>query len=112
MEFRLEIQGESHQPVLVVWGKLGIESHAKLEAKLDQLDASKAPALFVDLQQCPYLSSRIFPVLLKLQAKLEGEGRNLGLILTDELFEIFRITRLDRRLDLFLSREKAFRAFS
>jgi anti-anti-sigma factor len=87
-------------PVLVVQGKLGLETLVRLEKELDALCQHQSPGLVLDLMACPYMCSRTFPPLLRVTEALAAEGRRLVIVCGKELLEILQILRLDQRLHL------------
>jgi anti-anti-sigma regulatory factor len=106
-----KIVWEGTVPVLQVAGKLGLDSQERLEKSLSELatceieDTGVVPeVMIVDLTDCPYMSSRSFPPLLRATETLASEGRKLMVVVNSGLAEILGILRLDQRLDLHASR--------
>lgn len=105
--------------VLVVEGKLGLESLRRFEEHLaalletvDGADPLAPDACVVDLAACPYMSSRTFPPLLKATEALAARGGRLFVATNPGLSEILSILRLDRRLGLYPSRRDCLLAAS
>ena len=109
-ETEKEIRAGKHFQVLVVWGKMSAEGLKTFEDKLAECLTAETDQILIDFQQCPYLSSRIFPSLLNFQDKANAQDIGFSIVLSDALLDIFRITRLDRRLRLFTEKKLAFEA--
>lgn len=101
---------EGTVPVLQVTGKLGIDNQS-LESSLAELSSCeieetgvRPQTVIVDLSDCPYMSSRSFPPLLRTTEALAEAGRKLLVVVNPGLSEILAILRLDQRLELHPSR--------
>lgn len=110
---------EGNVPILQVAGKLGMESQDLLEKSLADLaaceieDTGVRPAVVImDLSDCPYMSSRTFPPLLRITEELSGQGRRFLVAVNAGLAEILGILRLDQRLALHPSRDACLAAAS
>jgi anti-anti-sigma factor len=91
-------------PVLLVEGKLGLESLTRFEAGLQELIREPGKCLILDLMDCPYMSSRTFPPLLHAREELEASRRHLLIACSQGLLEILQILRLDQKLRLHATR--------
>lgn len=103
-------------PILDVAGKLGIDNQA-LDKGLAQLltaeieDTGVLPeTVILDLSDCPYMSSRSFPPLLRATEDLAEVGRQLLVAVNPGLAEILGILRLDQRLALHPTRDACLAA--
>lgn len=108
---------EGTVPILQVAGKLGMESLDRLEKSLGELRTCEIQTtgvlpqvVVVDLVDCPYMSSRSFPPLLRITEALTEQGRRLMVAVNPGLAEILAILRLDQRLELHPSRSACMTA--
>lgn len=91
-------------PVLVVDGKLGLESLPQFQVALRALVEYPDKCLILDLMQCPYMSSTTFPPLLHTREDLDAASRHLLIACSEGLLEILQILRLDQKLRLHATR--------
>ena len=83
---------------------------AAIEKKLDNQDC---PRIVIDLNNVSHLSSAALGMFLKL--RMFATGRKGGICLcevSDNLNQIFKVTRLDKMLPIHESRSKAVRSLS
>jgi anti-sigma B factor antagonist len=68
---------------------------------LDLADELNKEFLILDFGNVEYLSSMALGTLIRLHKKLIAAGRHLRVVnLSREIFEVFRVTRLDKLLEL------------
>ncbi len=97
-------------PILVVRGRIATGDVSLLEAHLMGLKTAAADHAVLDLVECPYLTSRCFPLILDLTRTLRGRGHDLLVAVGADLFDLFRVLRLDARISLCPTREECIRA--
>lgn len=91
--------------VLAVSGRVGVEKLAEFTAELKQLHARCDRVAVVDLMECPYFSSPVFPVLLRAHQEIEKAGGHLVVACASGLFDVLRTLKFDRLLELHMSLE-------
>ena len=77
------------------------------------VDGATSPKLVLDFANVEHLSSRALGTLISLMKRVNSKGGRLALTnIESRIFEVFRITRLDRTFDIFKTRDEAVAAVS
>ncbi len=86
----------------------------RIEEELFELvDSEKSIRLLLDFGNVEHLSSRALGTLISLMKRVRGQNGHLALAnIADRIFEVFRITRLDRSFDIYKSGDEAVAALS
>ena len=76
------------------------------------VDEDPNPQILLDFNNVEHLSSAALSVLIALNRQVEGSGGRLVLAnIQPQIFEVFRITRLNRIFNIQGTREEAIKAF-
>ncbi len=108
---RLDVQREDNVVVVSFLDRKILDelNITKIEEELFELvDAEPGVRLVLDFSNVEHLSSRALGTLISLMKRVRTQGGQLALCnISERIFEVFRITRLDRSFDILESREKA-----
>ncbi len=99
LEIRIQ---ESGSIVTVAFeGELDISRAEQVERELQRLEATGPQTLAIDLRKLDFLDSTGLRILLAADSRARKEGRRVVIVRGPEPVErVFRITLLDRRLQL------------
>ncbi len=99
LEIRIQ---ESGSIVTVAFeGELDISRAEQVERELQRLEATGPQTLAIDLRKLDFLDSTGLRILLSADSRARKEGRRVVIVRGPEPVErVFRITLLDRRLQL------------
>jgi len=86
----------------------------RIEEELFELvDGEKNIRLLLDFGNVEHLSSRALGTLISLMKRVRSQNGQLALAnIAERIFEVFKITRLDRSFDIYPSGEEAVAALS
>jgi anti-sigma B factor antagonist len=108
MELALTARSFADRTVLEVGGEIDVYTAPALREKIVSLVDGGAKMLIVDLARVEFLDSTGLGVLVGALKRLRNAGGSFGVVCDQErLLKIFRITGLDRVLDLYDSVESA-----
>lgn len=81
----------------------------RIEEELFQLvDSQRGIKLVLDFANVEHLSSRALGTLISLMKRVRGQGGELALCgIAARIFDVFKITRLDRSFDIFPTCDQA-----
>lgn len=86
---------------LVLSGELDISSASRVEEELDRVEAERPPVLALDLRGLAFMDSTGLRLIVSADARAREQGRRLAVVRGPEAVQrIFRVTRLDERLDM------------
>lgn len=78
------------------------------EELFDLVDGTPNIRLVLDFSNVEHLSSRALGTLISLMKRVHMQDGTLALAnIAERIFEVFKITRLDRSFDIYASREQA-----
>lgn len=97
-------------PVIEVKGRLSLDDLDPFQDLLDSLNRGTARAYVVDLLDCPFLASRVFPALLRASQTMEAANRTLYIACPDDLYRILEVLRLTEHLAVKPTREDCLEA--
>ena len=87
--------------VLSLSGELVFETARKVERELRNLEELKPPALAIDLSGLSMIDSTGLALVVSADSRARGEGRRLIVVEgPDPVQRVFRMTRLDDRLEM------------
>ena len=82
-------------------GEFDISCARKVEEELRRVEEEKPPTLVLDLRGLSFMDSTGIRVILSADSRAHKDGRRLAIIQgPDAVQRVFRITRLDERLDI------------
>ncbi len=94
--------------VLSLSGELVFETARKVERELRNLEERKPGALAIDLRGLSMIDSTGLALVVSADSRARGEGRRLIVVEgPDSVQRVFRMTRLDDRLEIVPSLESA-----
>ena len=94
--------------VLALTGELVFETARKVERELRNLEERRPPALAIDLSGLSMIDSTGLALVVSADSRARGEGRRLVVVEgPDPVQRVFRMTRLDDRLDMVASLDGA-----
>jgi anti-sigma B factor antagonist len=77
------------------------------------IDQTKGPNVVMNFANVKFLSSAVLGLLIRISKKIYQRGGQLKLCgINSKIFEIFKITRLDRVFDVFADVDAAVRSMS
>ncbi len=87
---------------------------SRIEEELFSIvEAEKQVRIVLDFANVEHLSSRALGTLISLMKRVQGQGGRLALTnIAARLFEVFRITRLDKSFEIFDSCDQAVTALA
>src|SRR5829696_8667259 len=92
--------------VLSLSGELVFETARKVERELRNLEERKPNSLAIDLRGLSMIDSTGLALVVSADSRARGEGRRLIVVEgPDSVQRVFRMTRLDDRLDIVRSLE-------
>jgi anti-sigma B factor antagonist len=99
LELTTEIDGTSVR--LVLKGELDIASAGQVERELTRVEADAPPTLVLDLRGLAFMDSTGLRIVVAADARAREGSRKLVVVRGPEAVQrIFRMTRLDERLDM------------
>ncbi len=97
-QFRVEVRTEGRTAVVSVSGELDLASGPELELALDGISGSP---VVIDLRRLEFMDSTGLSIIVKAHQRLEGEGRELGLVRGPaQVQRLFDLTGVAERLRL------------
>lgn len=82
-------------------GELDISSASQVEQEIAGAEADEAPVIVLDLRKLDFMDSTGLRVILAADSRAREQGRRLVIVRgPDAVQRIFKITRLDERLDM------------
>jgi anti-sigma B factor antagonist len=97
----LEIHDSPDMVVLALRGELDISSAPRVEKELARLEAPGPPTLVFDLSHLEFMDSTGLRIVVSGDARARQRGGRFAVVRGPEAVQrIFRITRLDERLDM------------
>ena len=82
-------------------GELDISSAPKVEEEIERLEAAKPAVLVLDLRGLAFMDSTGLRLIVGADARAREQGRRLAIVRGPDVVQrIFRVTRLDERLDM------------
>jgi len=82
-------------------GELDISSAPRVEEELTRVEADAPPVLVLDLRGLAFMDSTGLRLIVSADARAREQGRRLAVVRGPEAVQrIFRVTRLDERLDM------------
>lgn len=88
-------------PVLTLSGELVFETARKVERELRNIEERRPEALAIDLSGLSMIDSTGLALVVSADSRARGEGRRLMVVEgPDSVQRVFRMTRLDDRLDI------------
>ena len=97
----LEIQDRPGMVVLALTGELDISSAPRVEKELARLEAPGPQTLVFDLSRLEFMDSTGLRIVVSGDARARQRGGRFAVVRGPEPVQrIFRITRLDERLDM------------
>ncbi len=114
MDSTLTIQ--AREPVrgiatLAVQGQLTRLAEKPLDAAVAEAVAGGARGIILDFSSVTYMNNKGLGLLVRLEARLRGQGRRLGVIALNEHYRrVFRTTGLDEGIRIFETEADAIEA--
>jgi anti-sigma B factor antagonist len=105
----LEMEVEEHggTAVLVLTGELDISSAGRVEKELARLEDGDPGPLALDLSRLQFMDSTGLRIVVSADARARQRGRRFAVVRGPEAVQrIFRITRLEERLEMLDSRDQ------
>jgi anti-sigma B factor antagonist len=97
----LRTEHDHGAPRLVVSGELDLSSAEELETHLKQLESSEPDVLVLDLRKLEFMDSTGLRTVIAADARARERGARLVVVRApDEVDRVFRLTRMDRHLEL------------
>jgi anti-anti-sigma factor len=88
-------------PRLVLSGELDLASVEELQSKLKQLEAGEPQLLVLDLRGLEFMDSTGLRTVIAADARARERGGRLVIVRArDEVDRVFRLTRMDKHLEL------------
>jgi anti-sigma B factor antagonist len=82
-------------------GELDISSAPRAEEEIDRVEADHPAVLVLDLRGLAFMDSTGLRLIVSADARARDQGRRLAVVRGPEAVQrIFRVTRLDERLDM------------
>ncbi|MGI8593472.1 MAG: STAS domain-containing protein [Solirubrobacteraceae bacterium] len=82
-------------------GELDISSAPRVEEEIERLEAAKPAVLVLDLRGLAFMDSTGLRLIVGADARAREQGRRLAIVRGPDVVQrIFRVTRLDERLDM------------
>lgn len=86
---------------LALRGELDISTSPRLEKELEDAEAGEPGTIVLDLRELDFMDSTGLRVVVSADARARERGRRLVVVRgRDAVQRLFRITRLDERLDM------------
>ncbi len=86
---------------VVLSGELDISSAPRAEEELDRVEGDHPAVLVLDLRGLDFMDSTGLRLIVSADARAREQGRRLAVVRGPEAVQrIFRVTRLDERLDM------------
>ena len=99
--FDVKTEDRGGAVLLKLTGELDISSAAKVEDELSRVEPRKPEQIVLDLSALDFMDSTGLRLLIAADARARDEGRRLTIVKGPEPVQrVFRITRLEERLDL------------
>jgi anti-sigma B factor antagonist len=99
LDWRIHEQGDAVR--LSLAGELDISSAREIEGELSRIEASKPTIVVLDLKGVTFMDSTGLRVVVRADARAREGGWRLAIVRGPEAVQrVFRITRLEERLDL------------
>jgi anti-anti-sigma factor len=99
--FDVKTEDRGEAVMMKLTGELDISSAAKVEDELSRWEPKKPSQIVLDLSSLDFMDSTGLRLLIAADARARDEGRKLTIVKGPEPVQrVFRITRLEERLDL------------
>jgi anti-sigma B factor antagonist len=86
---------------LALEGELDIASATQVERELERIERDAPPTILLDLRHLTFMDSTGLRIVVAADARAREQGRRLVVVHgPDAVQRIFRMTRLDERLDM------------
>lgn len=103
---RYTTEEQNGTAVLALSGELVFETARKVERELRNIEERKPSALAIDLRGLSMIDSTGLALVVSADSRARGEGRRLIIVEgPDSVQRVFRMTRLDDRLEMVPSLE-------
>jgi anti-sigma B factor antagonist len=79
-DFRVNVRMEGRAAIVAVTGELDLASSPKLEQRLDEVWASDAELLVIDLRELEFMDSTGLSIIVGAQQRLGDSGRKLSVV--------------------------------
>ena len=97
----LETHDEDGAVRLALTGELDISSAPRVEEELERLESAGPALLVLDLRGLAFMDSTGLRLIVSADARAREQGRRLAVVRGPEAVQrIFRVTRLEERLDM------------
>ncbi len=107
--FQLSVKEEDGFQVVTIQGSLADEGNLQAKEAFLQILNEKHSRIVVDLAQMDYISSSGIGLLVSVLRRCRQSGTWMGLCgLRPEIFELFKLTRLNQVFEIFDTRAAAF----
>ncbi len=97
-------------PLVRIAGQLRIADIERMEKELVAAGGTAEKFVLLDMTSCPYIPSMALPPILGAHQTLAGRGGRLLIAVSRELGEIFRLLKLQGRLNLHPGFEECLKA--
>lgn len=99
LDLQTETQGEAVRIVLT--GELDISTAPRVEEELGRVEEGSPAVIVLDLRELEFMDSTGLRVIVSADARAREDDRSLRLVRGPEAVQrIFRVTRLDERLEI------------
>jgi anti-sigma B factor antagonist len=109
----VKVRNEGKIAFVDVAGELELDTHAALREMLIRFASEKKPAIVVNLADVSYIDSTGMGVLIGGEKRANEYGGQFAVVCSNEkILRLFRMTGLDRALQIFPSEEEARKGVS
>lgn len=109
--FAIEVAQQNEVMIFTLSGSLEVSVQSQLKDKLEEI-ALKENDIVLDFSQVIFIDSSCLGTLVAVTKKIRAEKGNVKLAcLSDDLFSIFQITRLDKIFDIYPSINEAIESY-
>lgn len=100
-DFRVNVRMEGRAAIVAVTGELDLASSPKLEQRLDEVWASDAELLVIDLRELEFMDSTGLSIIVGAQQRLGDSGRKLSVVKgPPQVQRLLDLTGVSERLQL------------
>ncbi len=100
-DFRVDVRVEGRAAIIVVTGELDLASSPELEQQLDEVWASDAELLVIDLRELEFMDSTGLSIIVSAHQRLGDSGRKLSVVKgPQQVQRLLDLTGVSERLQL------------
>lgn len=100
-DFRVDVRIEGRAAIIVVTGELDLASSPELEEQLDEVWASDAELLVIDLRELEFMDSTGLSIIVSAHQRLGDSGRKLSVVKgSQQVQRLLDLTGVSERLQL------------